>query len=128
MAGKVSQDGVTVESVAVNEVRLVGRVSREPEERQLPSGDVVWTFRLVVPRPAGRKTRQSVDAIDCAVWGGRVRQQVAGWGPDDLVEVSGSLRRRFFAAGGGRTSRVEIEVASGRIVKRAAPAPRGASA
>ena len=40
----------------VNEVHLVGRVSSEPEERELPSGDVVVLFRLVVPRPApGRK-------------------------------------------------------------------------
>ena len=35
---------------AVNEVRLVGRVSQTPEERVLPSGDVLWTFRVVVPQ------------------------------------------------------------------------------
>ena len=38
---------------AVNEVRLVGRVSQTPEERVLPSGDVLWTFRVVVPRATG---------------------------------------------------------------------------
>ena len=41
----------------VNEVHLVGRVSSEPEERELPSGDVVVLFRLVVPRPAPDRKR-----------------------------------------------------------------------
>src|SRR5689334_20642669 len=50
---------------AVNEVRLVGRVSRTPEERVLPSGDVLWTFRVVVPR-AGASGRPAVDALECA--------------------------------------------------------------
>ena len=39
-------------SEAVNEVRLVGRISAAPVERTLPSGDTVWTFRIVVPRAA----------------------------------------------------------------------------
>jgi single-strand DNA-binding protein len=113
--------------VAVNEVRLVGRLSRDPEERVLPSGDAVWTFRLVVARPEGGRSRQSVDALECAVWGGRVRGSVATWAADDVVEVAGSLRRRFFSTGGGRASRVEVEVASGRLVRRAGVSRRAAT-
>ena len=109
-------DGV---SLAVNEVRLVGRLSQDPEERVLPSGDSVWTFRLVVARPAGGKSRQSVDTLECAVWGGRVRKSAASWAAGDVVEVAGALRRRFFSTGAGRASRVEVEVASGRMVRRA---------
>ncbi|NYD42007.1 single-stranded DNA-binding protein [Nocardioides panaciterrulae] len=103
-----------------NEVRLAGRVSRAPEERVLPSGDVVWTFRLVVPRAGGRGgSRQSVDVLDCAVWAGRVRRSVATWCEGDQVEVSGALRRRFFRAGGATASRCEVEVSGGRLVRRA---------
>ena len=102
-----------------NEVRLVGRLSQAPEERVLPSGDAVWTFRVVVPRPAGGRTRQRVDALDCAVWGGRVRASVPTWTADDVVEVTGQLRRRFFSTGGPPVSRVEVEVTSGRLVRRA---------
>jgi single-strand DNA-binding protein len=104
----------------VNEVRLVGRISAGPEERVLPSGDVLWTFRLVVPRPPERATRQGVDALECAVWGGRVRRSVAGWGRGDVVEVTGAMRRRFFRTAGGPASRVEVEVAAGRLIRRAA--------
>ncbi len=105
----------------VNEVRLAGRISAGPEERVLPSGDVLWTFRIVVPRPPpGRPgVRASVDALECAVWGGRVRRSVASWGEGDLVEVTGSIRRRFFRTASGAASRVEVEVASGRLIRRA---------
>ena len=105
----------------VNEVRLVGRISGAPEERTLPSGDSVWTLRVVVPRTGERHgSRASVDALECAVWTGRVRRSVATWRVGDVVEVSGQLRRRFFRAGGAAASRVEVEVTAGRIIRRAA--------
>ena len=107
---------------AVNEVRLVGRISQSPQERVLPSGDVVWTFRVVVARPPTERAgaRPGVDALECAAWGGRVRRSVAGWSTGDVVEVSGALRRRFFRAGGTAASRVEVDVAAGRLIRRAA--------
>jgi single-strand DNA-binding protein len=106
---------------AVNEVRIAGRISAGPDERVLPSGDVLWTFRVVVPRTASRPgARPGVDALECAVWGGRVRRSVASWRPGDVVEVSGALRRRFFRVAGGAASRFEIDVAAGRLIRRAA--------
>ncbi|MFC4785218.1 single-stranded DNA-binding protein [Nocardioides sp. MAHUQ-72] len=106
---------------AVNEVRLVGRVSAAPEERILPSGDALWTFRVVVPRQSVRAgSRQTVDVLECVVWGGRVRRSVVTWQEGDQVEITGSVRRRFFRAGGSAASRVEIEVYGGRVMRRAA--------
>lgn len=108
-------------TAAANEVRLVGRVSQEPEERILPSGDVVWTFRVVVPRDrTGGRSRQSVDALECAAWAARARRSVSAWAVDDVVEVVGSLRRRFFRSAGAVASRVEVEMTSGRVIRRAA--------
>ncbi|MBA8803152.1 single-strand DNA-binding protein [Nocardioides ginsengisegetis] len=107
----------TVESV--NEVRLVGRISAAPEERVLPSGDSVWLFRVVVGRTGDRgRSRQTVDALECAAWSGRVRRSVAGWREGDVVEVTGALRRRFFQTAGGAASRVEVEVTGGRVIRR----------
>jgi single-strand DNA-binding protein len=109
------------DAAGCNEVRLVGRVSQDPEERVLPSGDSVWTFRVVVPRDRStRKSRQTVDVIECAAWSSRARRSARGWSADDVVEVVGALHRRFFRAGGAVSSRVEVEMASGRIIRRAA--------
>ncbi len=113
------RDTVT-ESVAVNEVRLVGRISGDPQTRELPSGTVLVGFRLVVarsPTPMTAGSRHSSDWVECAAWGGRVRAQARLWRHGDHVEVVGTLRRRF---GGQRGwSRLEVEVLSGRRVRRA---------
>ncbi len=111
-----------VEQEPVNTVTLVGRLSVDPEERVLPSGDRLWTFRVVVPRPAGRGRPGQVDALDCAVWGGTVRRSVRRWRQGDLVQVSGAVRRRFFRTASGAASRVEVEVSAGRLLRRAVTA------
>lgn len=107
---------------ACNTVSLTGRVSSAPVERELPSGDVVLTFRLVMPReqtPMTARSKQVSDWVDCAAWSGRLRRSVATWQVGDQVEVEGSLRRRFYRTAGGASSRVEVEVLGGRRVERA---------
>ncbi|HWM74053.1 MAG TPA: single-stranded DNA-binding protein [Nocardioides sp.] len=119
--GDEGQGSTSESAESVNEVRLVGRISAGPEERVLPSGDVLWTFRLVVRRPPSRTAvRRGVDALDCAVWGGRVRRSVVSWRQGDVVEVTGAVRRRFFRVAGGAASRFEVEVDAGRLIHRAA--------
>ncbi len=105
-----------------NEVTLHGRLGAAPEERVLPSGDVIWTFRVIVDRPPGGRSRQRVDALECVAWGSRVRRSVAGWRVGDRVAVEGALRRRFFRNGAAAASRVEVEVTSARIIRRAGTA------
>jgi single-strand DNA-binding protein len=107
-----------------NSVRLVGRVSQLPEERELPSGDLVSTFRVIVPRDEqrGDRPRPTVDALECAAWTAMCRRSVRSWQPDDVVEVTGSLRRRFFAGATGRVSRVEVEVTKAKRIRRAGSA------
>ena len=104
---------------SINMVRLLGRLSADPEERTLPSGDVIWTFRVIVTRP-DRDARTRVDALDCTAWSARARRSVASWRAADVVEVEGAVRRRFFRTSSGAASRVEVEVSRGRLVRRAA--------
>lgn len=101
---------------SVNEVRLVGRVGKEPQRRELPSGDELWSFRVVVDRTAGG--RSTVDAVECGAWSARTRRSVRAWRPGDFVEVVGSLRRRFYRGGAGAVSVVEVEVRQARIIRR----------
>lgn len=117
-------------SDTVNEVRLVGRVSAPAESRALPSGDELLTFRLVVARspaaskPRGGERRQpSVDTFDIACWSTLTRRRARALQPDDVVEVCGVLRRRFWRApSGGPVSRCEVEAVSVARRRRAARA------
>ncbi len=118
-----SADGVPHE----NEVRLVGRLAAEPVPRELPSGDLLVTFRLVVARPtagrapgAGSARSPSVDTIDCAAWRKDVQRGLRRAAAGDVLEVQGALRRRFWRSAGGPASRSEVEV--GRL--RRVPAGR----
>lgn len=111
-----------------NEVRLRGRVSTEAECRDLPSGDLLVTLRVVVDRPARDATAsRRVDVIDVACWSRRTQRTALTLRAGDVVEVTGALRRRFFATGAGRTSRYEVE--AGQVVRTArASRARAASA
>jgi single-strand DNA-binding protein len=107
-----------------NEVHLTGRVSAPPEQRQLPSGDIVVTFRVVVPRTraAQKRTRQRVDTVECSAWTSRLRRTVMSLTPDDEISVTGELRRTFRRSGAGVTSWVTVDVADVRRVPREAVA------
>jgi single-strand DNA-binding protein len=100
----------------VNEVRLVGRVSADPLQRELPSGDVVIQLRVVVPRAIGGGGPTRVDTLDVACWSARTRRTAGRLREGDLVEVDGALRRRFFRAGAATVSRYEVEAA--RLARR----------
>ncbi|WP_114201674.1 single-stranded DNA-binding protein [Janibacter anophelis] len=95
----------------VNSVELTGRVSGEPETRELPSGDELVTLRVVVRRGEG----QPVDTIDCACWSAGARRAASRLEDGARVRVEGSLRRRFFRSPGGSASRYEVEVS--RLVR-----------
>jgi single-strand DNA-binding protein len=128
---------LTPEPENCNEVTLVGRVSGEPERRDLPSGDALVTLRVVVDRPPQKKAPQStqknagkatakrtVDVIDVACWTKRTQRTASSLEAGDGVRVEGALRRRFFAAGGGRASRYEVEAVRLVRVSRAGPPGR----
>jgi single-strand DNA-binding protein len=103
-----------------NTVTLRGRLSAAPVERELPSGAVILTFRLSVPRARTAMTagsRQTADWVDCAAWSARSRRSVAAWAVGDRVEVTGALRRRYLRAGDGPSTRLEVEVLAAKKVK-----------
>lgn len=107
------------ESSIVNEVRLTGRLSAQPEARELPSGDTVVVFRVVVDRAPDKRSKVSVDAIECTAWSSRARRAVLQRTVGDVVSVEGSLRRRFFRTAAGPASRVEVEASRVTVVRRA---------
>lgn len=92
-----------------NDVFLEGRVSSEPVEKQLPSGDLVVEFRIVIDRPESRSKKREVDTLDIAVWLSKLRRRAFTLAPDDWVAIDGSVRRRFWRAPTGLASRWQVE-------------------
>jgi single-strand DNA-binding protein len=122
LCGRRSNRG-DVDMDVVNDVHLVGRVSAEPVQRELPSGDQLVTVRVVVPRPPVAKPAEgrrppSVDTIEVACFTGPTRRSAESVGADEVVEVWGALRRRFFRTGAAVQSRYEVEAIRLKRVKR----------
>lgn len=111
--------------LACNEVALVGRVSGEPVEKELPSGDLLVIWRVVVERPPSRRPVPegsrpvTTDTFDCVAWAAGVRRAAGAFAPGDVVRVEGALRRRFWRGATGATSKYEIEAASAKRLVRA---------
>ena len=87
---------------ACNVVVLCGRVSSEPQSRQLPSGSTMLQFDLTTRTAAG-------SASAPVVWSDPATSVTCG---TDVVVV-GQVRRRFFRAGG--VTRGASELAPERV-------------
>jgi len=98
---------VTEEAIdySLNDCLLRGRVSAEATDRELPSGEHVVEFRLIVTGEG----REGVDNLDIAAWSAKSRRSALSLKPGEWIEVSGSVRRRFWQGPAGLASRWQVE-------------------
>jgi single-strand DNA-binding protein len=102
-----------------------GALSRPPQVRALPSGDLLVSYDITVPGTEGRAA-ESVPVV----WFGAPAAAHA-LEPDTEVVAVGRVRRRFFRAGGATQSRTEVvadAVVPARQARRAARVARAALA
>jgi single-strand DNA-binding protein len=90
---------------SLNDVLLRGRVSAQASTKELPSGDKVVEFRLIITR----ESREGVDTLDIAAWSAKSRKIALTLDSDEWIEVSGSIHRRFWQSPGGVASRWQVE-------------------
>jgi len=90
---------------SLNDVLLRGRVSAKAIEKELPSGDKVVEFRLIVTRLESN----GVDTLDIAAWSSKIRRQALALKDDEWVEISGAIHRRFWKSPTGVASRWQVE-------------------
>lgn len=96
----------------MNTVVLSGRLTRDPELRNTPSGTSVATFSLAVDR-AGDKSEDGdgyeAGFFDCQVWGNQAENVCTYLSKGARAAVTGELRHhRWEAADGTKRSKVEI--------------------
>ena len=98
--------------IPVNEVYLVGRVTSLAIEKELPSGDKVVEFRVVISRAISRGSKKEVDSLDIAAWSAKARKAALALKVDTWVEIHGAVRRRFWQAPSGLASRWQVEAST----------------
>jgi single-strand DNA-binding protein len=98
-----------------NWVFLRGRLAEEPVARELPSGDVLTVFRLTVSRPSNERGR--VDSLECSTVKARARRSLERADAGDQLEVTGSLRRRFWRTPAGAASRYAVDVETVKVLR-----------
>jgi single-strand DNA-binding protein len=108
-------------SPGTNLAILVGTISRDPQVRQLPSGDEVLTLELTVRPPEG-----PAESLPVAWLGAPAA--AAGWPAGEEVVVVGRVRRRFYRAAGATQSRTEVVAAVVVPTRRAATAAKAVRA
>ena len=91
--------------LSLNDLLLRGRVSAPATVKELPSGDKVVEFRLII----SRIDRDGVDTLDIAAWSGKTRKTALSLKGDEWIEVSGSVHRRFWQSPAGLASRWQIQ-------------------
>jgi hypothetical protein len=104
---KIAKVSETETDYSLNDLLLRGRVSALATSRELPSGDKVVEFRLIVTRTE----REGVDTLDIAAWSAKSRKMALSLEADEWIEVSGSIHRRFWQSPSGVASRWQIEAA-----------------
>ena len=108
MAAKVSEKKTEKElDYSLNDLMLRGRVSAQAVEKELPSGDKVVEFRLIVTR----LERGGVDTLDIAAWSSKMRRSALTLKEGEWIEISGSIHRRFWSGPSGVASRWQVEAA-----------------
>ena len=78
----------------MNNVVLVGRLTRDPELKYIPgSGTAVTNFAIAVDREfTGKDGKKEVDFIDIQVWGKSAENCANYIGKGSLVAIQGSIR------------------------------------
>jgi len=105
MIKKIVSDSDNEQDFSLNDLLLRGRVSAPAVTKELPSGDKVVEFRLIITR----EKREGVDTLDIAAWSAKSRRLAMNLKADEWIEVSGSVHRRFWKSATGIASRWQVE-------------------
>jgi len=98
----------------LNRIVLIGRLTRDPELRYVPSGHPVASFTLAVDRPfVNQQGERGTDFIDVVAWRRLAEQVTQHLNKGRLVAVEGRLQIRSYETQDGQKRKVAEVVADG---------------
>ena len=93
----------------LNRVILIGRLTRDPELKYIPSGTPVATFTLAVNRPFTNKMgEREADFVPIVVWRKQAENCANYLSKGSLVAVDGRLQVRSYEQDGQRRYVTEV--------------------
>ena len=109
----------------LNRIILIGRLTRDPELRYVPSGQPVASFTLAVDRPfVNQQGERATDFIDIVAWRRLAEQVTQHLNKGRLVAVEGRLQIRSYETQDGQKRKVAEVVADAvRFLDRKPGAP-----
>ena len=87
--------------MAINNVVLTGRLSRDPEIKQTQSGVSVCNFCIAVDRQYKSGEEKICDFINCVAWRGTADFVSKWFHKGDGIGVTGSIQTRKWVTDGG---------------------------
>lgn len=95
---------------SINQVILLGNLTRNPEIRQTPTGQDVAQFSLALNRSykADDEWREATDYVDVVVWGRLAEQVNTSLSMGSRALVEGRLQSRSWEQDGVKRNKVEV--------------------
>jgi single-strand DNA-binding protein len=96
---------------SLNQVTLMGNLTRDPELRQTPTGQNVTSFSLALNRAykdSSGEWQEATDYIDCVCWGPLAERVAQYLSKGRRCLVQGRLQSRSWEQDGNKRSKVEV--------------------
>lgn len=96
---------------SLNQVTLMGNLTRDPELRQTPTGQNVTSFSLALNRSykdAGGEWKEVTDFVDIVCWGPLAERVAQYLSKGRRCLVQGRLQSRNWEQDGAKRSKVEV--------------------
>ena len=96
---------------SLNQVTLMGNLTRDPELRQTPTGQSVTSFSLALNRSykdASGEWQEATDYIDIVCWGSLAERVAQYMSKGRRCLVQGRLQSRSWEQEGQKRSKVEV--------------------
>lgn len=98
----------------MNQIILIGRLTKEPELKYTQSGKAVCNFTLAVNRPFAKDGDQKADFISIQVWGKQAESAADYLAKGSQCAVSGRLQIRSYEGNDG-VKKYVTEVVADRV-------------
>jgi len=98
---------------SVNQVILMGNLTRDPELRQTPNGQSVVSFSIALNRSykdASGEWKEATDYVDCVAWAALAERVAQYLSKGRRVLVQGRLQSRSWEQDGQKRSKLETLV------------------